>query len=595
MGGSRPERTAARPNGGDVIILNATGQDAFAHGGPYDAVIVGSGAGGGMAAYVLTQAGFTVLLLEAGRHYDPETETPMFNTPQQAPLRGVGTPDKPFGFYDATVDGGWSVPGEPYTVAPGSDFLWWRPRMLGGRTNHWGRYAMRFGPYDFKPHSRDGLGFDWPIGYDDLAPWYDRVEKLVGITGRAEGIENLPDSPPGCHQPPPPPRAYEEFLARGFAAMGIPVAATRAAILTQALGDRPACVYATPCARGCAIRANFQSTTVLLPLAAATGKLQVRPNALVYEVEMGPDGKATGVAFVDRVTGAHHSVRARVVVLSAGACESARILLNSRGPGAPDGLANSSGLVGRYLMDSVGASTSALFPALEELPPGNDDGMSVGHIYVPWWGLAARARGELDFARGYHIEIYGGRRMPSMGMMGLLADQPGAAYGPGLRARMRQRYGSYVNFDGRGEMIPNDHTYCELDPVVKDKWGIPALRFHWRWGEHELRQAAHMRQTFLALIDRLGGTPVSGTSTKGEEAIEPGGSIIHEVGTARMSASARDGVVNQFGQTWDVRNLFVMDGAVMVSSPDKNPTQTILALSWRSSAWLVEQAGAGAL
>src|SRR5579859_1432908 len=182
----------------------------------YDAIIVGSGAGGGMAAYILTQKKLKVLLLEAGRHYDPETETAMFNTPQQAPLRGVSTPDKNFGFYDATVDGGWEVPNEPYVSAPGSEFKWWRPRMLGGRTNHWGRYSFRYGPYDFKPYSRDGLGFDWPVSYDEIAPWYDKVERLIGVTGKAEGLENVPDSPPGCHLPPPAMRPHEAFLARGF-------------------------------------------------------------------------------------------------------------------------------------------------------------------------------------------------------------------------------------------------------------------------------------------------------------------------------------------------------------------------------------------
>jgi choline dehydrogenase-like flavoprotein len=555
----------------------------------YDVIIVGSGAGGGMAAFILTQKKLKVLLLEAGRHYDPETETAMFNTPQQAPLRGVSTPDKNFGFYDATVDGGWEVPNEPYVSAPGSEFKWWRPRMLGGRTNHWGRYSFRYGPYDFKPYSRDGLGVDWPVSYDEIAPWYDKVERLIGVTGRAEGLENVPDSPPGCHLPPPAMRPHEAFLARGFKAMGIPVASTRAAILTQPHNGRPACLWATPCGRGCSIAANFQSTTVLLPVARATGNLVTRPNSLVYQVDMDKAGKARGVSFVDRITGEHHSARGNAVILSAGACESARILLNSK----TGGLSNSSGLVGRYLMDTVGSTTAGYFPALEKLPRRNDDGMSVGHIYVPWWGLNKQK--ELGFARGYHIEIFGGQRMPSMRLMGDYADQCATPFGVGLRQEMRQKYGAICSFDGRGEMIPNENSYCEIDPTVTDKWGIPVLRFHWKWSEHETRQASHMRKTFLELIDRLGGTPFEGLDTDGEKAISVGGEIIHEVGTARMGDHRKNSVVNSYGQSWDVKNLFIMDGGVMPSSPDKNPTETILALTWRNATYLAEQARAGAL
>jgi choline dehydrogenase-like flavoprotein len=563
---------------------------------PYDVIIVGSGAGGGMSAYSLTQAGLKVLMLEAGRSYDPLIETPMFNIPSGAPLRGTGTPDKPFGFYDATVDGGWAVPNEPYTIAAGSEpFMWWRPRMLGGRTNHWGRISLRFGPLDFKPKSRDGLGQDWPITYEELAPWYDRVERLIGVTGRAQGLENTPDSPEGCLQPPPVPRAYEQFVTRGFNSFGIPVAAMHAAVLTQPLNGRAACFYATPCGRGCSIRANFQSTTVLLPPALATGRLEIRPNALVYQVDLDRSGKAKGVTFVDRVTNQHHSVTARSVVLAAGACESARILLNSRSAAFPDGLCNTHGMVGRYLMDSVGASASGQFPALENLPPTNDDGMSVGHIYVPWWGYRKQARGELRFPRGYHIEMGGGRAMPSMNLGAMLSRTDTFSVGQALRDDARRIYGSYIGFAGRGEMIPNEDCFCDLDPTVKDKWGIPVLRFHWKWSEHETEQAAHMVKTFLEVIDRLGGVPTPGYQTDGKRAISRGGEIIHEVGTVRMGHSPEDSVVDAHGRSWAVSNLFVTDGAVLVSSPDKNPTLSILALAWRSSDHLASLARQGDL
>ena len=563
----------------------------------YDVIIVGSGAGGGMTAYSLTKAGLKVLMLEAGRTYDPVTETPMFNTYAQAPLRGVSTPDKPFGFYDATVDGGWEVPNEPYTTAPGSEpFLWWRPRMLGGRTNHWGRISLRFGPLDFKPKSRDGLGYDWPITYDELAPWYDKTEKLIGVTGGGPmGLLNTPDSPPGCLQPPPEPRAFELAYARAYKAMGIPLKPLNVAVLTQPLNGRSACIYSTPCGRGCSIKANFQSTTVLLPPAVATGNLDILTDALVYQVDLDRAGLAKGVSYVSRVTGEHHSVTAKVVVLAAGACESARILLNSKSSKFPDGLANDHGIVGRYLMDTVGTSVSGQIPLMEGLPPTNDDGMSTPHTYAPWWGYDRQMTKEIDFPRGYHIEMGGGRQMPSMGLGGLLSAGDDLTTGDALRAEARRLYGSTIGFAGRGEMIPNEDCYTELDPVVKDKWGIPVLRFHWKWSEHETRQASHMVKTFLEVIDRMGGKPVRDYSTDGKKAISKGGEIIHEVGTVRMGGSPKDSVVNTYGQSWACKNLFVTDGAVMASSPDKNPTLSILALSWRSSDHLAQMAKRGEL
>ena len=562
----------------------------------FDVIVVGSGAGGGMAAYELTRRGLKVLMLEAGRHYDPLTETPMFDTPDKAPLRGEPTPDKPFGYYDSTIDGGWDVPNEPYTVAKGSEpFKWWRPRMLGGRTNHWGRVSLRFGPYDFKPYSRDGLGFDWPVTYDEIAPWYDKVERLIGVSGGpAMGLENIPDSPEGCLQPAPPPKPYELLVSRAYASMGIPTAPVHAAILTRPLGDRAACFYATSCLRGCSIRANFQSPTVLLPPALATGNLTIRPNSLVYQVDLDAAGKASGVSFVDRQTGAHHFARAKSVVLSAGAGETARILLNSKSSQFPDGLGNDHGLVGRYLMDTVGTKITAQIPALENMPLTNDDGMSIMHTYVPWWGHSLQAAKKLNFPRGYHVEMQGGRIMPQMALTGWVDDGQ-ALRGPDLRAKMRRRYGSIIRMVSRGEMIPNENCFADLDPDVKDKWGVPVLRFHWKWGDYELRQAEHSIQTFMEVVDRMGGKPIGPVETEGHKAISKGGEIIHEVGTARMGSSARNSVVDGFGRSWAVRNLFVADGAVMASSPDKNPTLSILALSWRTSSHLADLAERGEL
>jgi choline dehydrogenase-like flavoprotein len=582
----------------------------------YDVIVVGSGAAGGQTAYTLCMEGVKVLMLEAGRNYVPEKETPMFQTPDQAPLRDGSSPEKAFGFYDATVDGGWTVPGEPYVQSnsvPEERFTWWRSRMLGGRTNHWGRISLRNGPYDFKPHARDGLGFDWPISYEDVAPYYDKVERLIGVYGTSEGLENTPNSPEGCLLPPPAPVISDYLVQQRARRLGIPVVAGHRAVLTQQLDwkrspallhpgnlkaqriiaadmqKRAACFWATDCGRGCSIRANYQSTTVHLPPALATGNLEILTDAMVREVVLGRNGKAKGVKYIDRRTGAEHQVEARVVVLAASACETARIMLNSKSAQFPNGIANSSGKVGRYLMDTVGSSVSGQVPLLESLPPQNEDGASGHAFYSPWWGYQDQQKGKLGFARGYHIEFGGGRRMPNGGTLHGLERFTSGSYGKKLKDDARRYYGSFVGFAGRGEMIPNENSYCEIDPKVKDKFGIPVLRFHWKWSEHETRQAAHMQKTFADIIQAMGGTVLGKVKTDGAEAISPGGFIIHEVGGTIMGADRRTSVVNESCQTWDVKNLFVTDGAVFPSNADKNPTLTIMAVAWRASDHIADK------
>jgi choline dehydrogenase-like flavoprotein len=581
----------------------------------YDVIVVGSGAAGGQTAYTLAMDGAKVLMLEAGRNYVPEQETPMFQTRGEAPLRGTSTPDKPFGFHDATVDGGWQVPGEPYVNTSQEEsgrFDWWRSRMLGGRTNHWGRYSFRNGPYDFKPRARDGLGFDWPLSYEELAPYYDKVEMLIGVYGANDGLENTPNSSPGCLLPPPKPRVSDLLIAQRSRKLGIPVVAGHRAVLTEVLDfknspaklhpgnpnaqriiaehmkSRAACFWATPCSRGCSIRATYQSPTVHLPPALATGKLDILVNAMVREVTLGRNGRASGVSYVDKVTGKPNHAAARVIVLAASSCETVRILLNSKSAQFAQGLANSSGRVGRYLMDTVGSSVEGQVPLLESLPPHNEDGASGGHMYSPWWLYQEQLAGKLGFARGYHVEFGGGRSMPSLYTGADIQWLTGGSFGRRFKEDVRRYYGSFVGFDGRGEMIPNEHSYCEIDPNVKDRWGIPVLRFHWQWSDHETRQAAHMQKTFAQIIEAMGGRVKGEVLTDGAKAIAAGGSIIHEVGGAIMGTDATQSVTNLWGQTWDVKNLFIADGAVFPSNADKNPTLTIMALAWRGADHILE-------
>lgn len=569
-------------------------------------------------AYTLTLAGLKCVMLEAGRSYDPATETPMFNRPDQAPLGGTSTPDKPLGFWDSTIDGGWEVPGEPYTQDSKNEqqFTWWRARMMGGRTNHWGRISLRNGPYDFKPYSRDGLGFDWPISYEEVEPYYNKVEMLIGVFGTNTGLENTPDSPPGVLLPPPKGRAGDLLTQKAGRKLGVPVSPIHRAVLTRPLdadtipaklhpnnlwaqkivGDsmrrRAACFWATPCGRGCSIGANYQSTTVHLPPALATGNLDIIADAHAREVSTDKNGKANGVLFIDKTTGKEERVNASAVVLAASSGESVRILLNSKSARHPDGIANSSGKVGKYIMDTVGSSLSGQIPAMENLPPQNDDGAGGSHFYSPWWLYKEQLAGKLDFARGYHIEIGGGRKMPG-GNSPVPSDYTKGLYGSKLKEEARRYYGSFVGLACRGEMIPNENSFAELDPSVKDKWGVPVLRWHWKWTDHELNMAMHAERTFAEIIETMGGK-VRGTPAKtGYDIIRAGGNVKHEVGGARMGDSPKDSVCNKWSQTWEVDNLFLCDAAPFVSNADKNPTLSIMALSWRCADHIIERAKQG--
>ncbi len=551
----------------------------------YDVCIVGSGAGGGMAAYVLTQAGANVVMLEAGPQWDSATDSAMFKWPYDSPRRGASTPERSFGEFDGCI-GAWTIDGEPYTMAPGSRFDWYRARMLGGRTNHWGRISLRFGPDDFRRRSIDGLGDDWPITYDEMKPYYDRLDQLVGIFGSNEGLPNEPD---GIFLPPPKPRCYELLIKDASEQLGIPCVPSRLSILTRPHNGRAQCHYCGQCGRGCSTHSNFSSTSVFLPPALATGKLTIITGAMAREILTDQRGLATGVSYVNTADAREYAVQAKAVVVAGGACESARLLFNSRSPRHPNGLSNSSGVLGKYLTDSTGLSVSGFIPKMLDMPAHNEDGVGGMHLYMPWWLDYKRA----GFPRGYHIEIGGGRRMPGYGFGGGIAYMPGSnggGYGKGLKDEYRRYYGATVGFAGRGEMVASEDCYCEVDPNTVDKWGIPVLRFHWKWSEHELNQAKHMQETFREIIHTMGGEPLSPMPGRDRDyGLEPGGRIIHEAGVTRMGKDPRTSVLNEWCQAHEAKNVVVCDAGPFVSNPDKNCTWTIMALAWRTAEHLADE------
>ena len=562
----------------------------------YDVVIVGSGAGGGMAAYTLANAGLKVCLIEAGPMYDPQKNITQLKNPWDSPRRGASTKFRPFGDFDACYCG-WDIEGEPYSATPGTKWDWFRARMLGGRTNHWGRISLRFGPKDFKRRSIDGLGEDWPIGYEDIKPYYDRVDKLIGIFGTNEGLENDPD---GYFLPPPRPRLHELFIKKGAVAAGVPVIPSRMSILTQKINDdRGVCFYCAQCNRNCSVaKADFSSTNVLIYPAMKTGNIDVVANAMAREVMTNAEGLATGISYIDKTDMNEYQVKSRVVILAASACESARLMLNSKSARHPNGLSNSSNVVGKYLNDSTGASMSGVIPALFDRKRYNEDGVGGMHVYSPWWGDNKK----LDFPRGYHIEYWGGFGQPAYGFGWGIENLNGkfvvkgkqkeaGGYGASLKEDYRMYYGARVGMAGRGEAIALESNYCEIDPNTVDKYGIPTLRFNVKWSEHEINQAKHMKETFREIMHQMGAVILSGDNGTPENqyGLETPGRIIHEAGTARMGSNAKTSALNKWNQAHECKNLFVVDGAAFTSQADKNITWTILALSMRASEYIMDE------
>jgi choline dehydrogenase-like flavoprotein len=557
----------------------------------YDVCIIGSGAGGGTAAKVLTEGGLSVVMLEAGPRLNPEKDFKEHVWPYELAHRGAGVGAKGRGQFNdefLAPNGFWEIDGEPYTTAPGSTFNWFRSRIEGGRTNHWGRIALRFGEADFKARSTDGMGDDWPITYEELSPYYDKVESYIGVFGSKD---NVPNSPDGVFLPPPRPRCTETIIKKACDSLKITCVSSRLAILTQPHNGRAACHYCAQCGRGCLSASNFSSSQVMIPPAQATGRFTMIANAMAREIVVGKSGRAEAVSYIDKLTRNENQVYAKAFVVAASACESARLLLNSRSSSFPDGLANSSGVVGRYLTDSVGSNLTGYFPQLEKMPAHNHDGVGGAHMYMPWWRFGKKN----DFLRGYHIEFGGGRDMPGVGWFdGVCKEHEG--YGVGLKQKCRGSYGNYIGFAGRGEMIPNEKSYCEIDPNVVDQWGIPVLRFHWQWGENEIKMAEDMQETFRNIIEAGGGI-VQGVSKRGVPPVDisDGGSIIHELGTVRMGNNPNTSALNRNCQAHEVKNVFVADAAPFVTNPDKNPTLSIMALSWRTSEYLLDQAKKGEL
>ena len=545
----------------------------------------------------LTKAGMKVLMLEAGSHIDPAKDfhhTFLY----QMDYRGQGEPGllRRYGGternYRIMIDN----QENPYTTAPDTVYRWTRSRCLGGRTLHWSRATDRMADYEFKAASRDGYGMDWAVSYADMKPYYDRVESFIGVSAALEGLPQFPD---GVFLPPMALNCAESIFTAACKSLGLRSTQRRLAQLTRMHNNRPPCHYCGNCGNGCDVGAMFNSIAVTLPPALRTRNLEIRTDSVVAHVRMDNENRAKGVTYIERYSMKPVDVDAKYVILAASTLENTRLLLLS----AKGGLANSSGLLGHYMMDQVGGGgVSGILPILKGGPSRLDDGKA-GGITIPNFQNIDQNTQRKDFIRGYVMNATGGQtEYPQFA-----AVLPG--YGSAWKKEVKSRYVAQARvWIAGGEMLAQKQNFVELDPEVKDHWGIPALKIHFTHCDNDYKIIEDFQHHAEELFRKAGGEVMAsvGRGGRGGPAMagrasaaantggrRPLGGFIHEVGTARMSVNPKDGVLNSYCQTHDIPNLYVFGGNAFPSTGDKHPTLTMMALTARGCDHLMDQTKRG--
>jgi choline dehydrogenase-like flavoprotein len=541
----------------------------------YPVVVIGSGASGGMAAWNLTRQGIDVCLLDAGTKFDRGRYWTHVRPQEWRERTARG--EKPPEFYLDTNE-------QPYVTPAGQPFQLTRVWGHGGKTNVWGRVSLRYSEMDFQGPARDGWEIPWPIRYADVAPYYDKVDQLIGVCGGDDDSEVLPGSK--YHMPPPAPRCAERLMMRHGAKLGMPFVRVRRANRTRPHNGGAPCHYCGKCGLGCDTASFFCSADHLLPVALETKKLEIRSNAVAARILVDDRGRARGVQYFDRVTGAERQVLAKVVVVGASCVDSTRILLNSTSDKHPNGIGNSSDAIGRYLCEQIRLNLRGFMPALFGNAFHHDYGIDGEHVYLPRFNH--KAPHTRDYLRGFGMQFWGTGCLGN-GVSSYARVIPG--FGADLKREVKRQYPAWVELHPFGEVLPYAHNRITVDKATTDKYGVPVVKIDYRIGENERKMTEHMADAVEELAKASGIELVD--YTRGQ--LDAMGSAIHEHATCRMGDDPKRSALNKFNQMHDVDNVFVVDGSAFTTASEKNPTLTILALAWRATDYLGEQLKQGSL
>jgi len=551
----------------------------------YDVIVVGTGAGGGTAMKLLCEAGLDVVALNAGPRIIPAKDFRNHRQHYDMKYRGFGDPHirakYPPPWNEEQEHAGEYSEGPKfweheivYTNAPGTNWDWLRCKATGGKANFWGRSSCRFGDIDFKAASLDGFDVDWPTDYTEMAPYFSRAEKYMGV---ASTVQDRPSNPDGEYLPALPYRCLNHILQKGAEKIGIPYLPDRCAQLTIRHNDRPPCHYCGNCGAGCDTGSFFSPTWFTIPDAERTGKLELRTDALARNVLVDGNGQAKGIAYIDRTTRQEMEVYAKIVVLAASCLETAHIMLNSRSRHWPTGIANSSGQLGRNLCDHLyGTPAEGFLPQLIGQPARPDNISNASVAWMPRWQNLQNPHEE-KFIRGYAVYSDGGcAESPSY-----YRDLEG--FGKNFKRDIKRYYPAPVDFTIQAPSLPSPTNYLDLDPEVRDVYGIPALRFHFQWGQNELLMWEHAKESIVALLKTVGAE----IRSVGDKPDVPGTSL-HETGPCRFGNDPRKFVTNRWAQCHDVKNLYICDASIFPSPTDKTTTMPIVAFTMRTCEYILE-------